>query len=173
MKKGGFLQRVLRIAEAPQPRPTIPSPACTTENYQLTGVQDHLEAVMSLAVPNSEYRKTKKELQAKRRVSDWIYEYTFPLQQAELVPEPDNPQNPKAVKVMVHGACVGYIKSGSCARVLKLLQADRVARVTCELGGGKRKILTPDSSSVREAYVLEQDRTIIWAKVSLHLLPEK
>lgn len=42
---------------------------------------------------------------------------------AELVPEPDNPHDPKAIMVRVNGQCVGYLSRGVARRYGKRVRA--------------------------------------------------
>ena len=169
MKKGGFFQRLLQRTEAPQPSTPAPGPSGKVENYQLTGVEDHLSAVMAMAKPNPDYKKPVAVLQREGCILQTVFENKWDQREAELAPEPDDP---KTIKVLVAGAVIGQVKAGSCAHIHKLLQAERIERVTCQFGGGEGKMLVPDEDSVREAYNLEKAGTVVWAKVSLQLKAE-
>ena len=74
------------------------------------------------------------------------------------MPEPDNPADPKALKVLIDGVHVGYIKAGSCARLRRLMDEDRVLRIDAEMGGGRYKYveLVDYTESGKEVY--EMDR---------------
>lgn len=43
-----------------------------------------------------------------------------------MIEEPDNPEDPNAIKVVMDGEPIGYIKAGSCARVKKLIREERI-----------------------------------------------
>lgn len=136
-----------------------------TERHRVAGISRRTKEVMALAVENSDYRKTKKQLIDAGLVDQFVYEYSFSPMKAELVPEPDNPHDPKAVKVIVEGQHIGYIKSGSCAHVHKLLQAGQIASVTCQIGGGRCKYLAQDEDD--GAYTLESDESPFSAMVTI------
>ena len=167
MKKTGLLRRLFQGAEKQ------PEPCLKTESHQVAGVDHYAKAVMAMAKPNPDYRKTQAAMQREGCIYSTIYAYKWPLCKADLVPEPENPHDPKAIKVLADGRLIGYIKKGSCAHIHKLIREDRIERMTCEIGGGPGKMLVPDMDSDRERYLLQQGDTILWAKVTIHLKPEK
>lgn len=137
------------------------------EHHNLAEVENYRSAVLALAKPNADYQKTKSALQKEGRVQENIYEYTWQKFPAVLEPEPDNPDNPKALKVLVGGQLIGYIKFGSCAHIHKLLHENRIDGMSCEFGGGKYKTLIPDYDSSRERYELESDAQRLWANLTI------
>lgn len=180
----GFLQKLIQKLKdntsqpaAPTPalatRPAAPKPARKTEKHNLTGIKYYMDAVMALAKPNPDYNKSKTALQREGLIETTVTEYIWPLYEAELEPEPDNPHDPNAIKVLVDGRLIGYIKAGSCARVHKKIREDRIERMTVQIGGGRGKILVPDEDSEKERYVLEDRNTVYWANLIIHLKPEK
>lgn len=179
MRKPNFLQRLLQGLKNPAPQPSVappvmstPAPQHKTENHQVSGVKYYTDAVMALAEPNPAYQKTQTVLQREGFIGKTVFEYKWPLCTAELVPEPENPHSPKAIKVLANGLHIGYIKEGSCARIHKLIQAGKIDHLTCEIGGGKGKMLIPDENSSRERYLLKPAGTVLWAKVNIQLKPE-
>ena len=135
------------------------------EHHRVAGIGFRTKEVKALGVANPDYKKTKKQLIDAGLVDQSVYEYNFSPAKAELVPEPDNPHDPKAIKVIVAGQHIGYIKSGSCAHIHKLLQADQIASVTCQIGGGRYKYLTLDEDEAR--YTLESDESSFSAKITI------
>ena len=144
------------------PEPT--SSAVVGETHRVAGVNYRQEAIQAMGTKNSDFAKTTKALQAEGLTDEWIYEYEFAPQKVELVPEPDNPHDPKAIKVVVDGVHIGYIKAGSCAHVHKLLDADRITRITCFIGGGKSKGLIQDCEG---EYILEEGETPFHARLTI------
>ena len=135
----GWWITLLRLAAKSKTQAKADELKHNTERHRIVGVDDRVKEVMSLAVLNPNYKMTKKQLIAAGLVDQSVYEYNFSPAKAELVPEPDNPYDPKAIKVIVEGRHIGYIKSGSCAHIHKLLQADQIADITCQIGGGRYK----------------------------------
>ena len=187
MKKG-FIKVIMQRLTNPAPQPKVdpaaasepapaPAPAAEhkTEKHQVAGIKYYMDAIMSLARPNPDYLKSKEALQRAGLIETTVTEYIWPVYEAELEPEPDNPHDPNAIKVLVNGLLVGYIKAGSCARVQKKIREDRIARMTIQFGGGRGKILVHDNdnSIKKQLYKLQERNTVYWADLFLHIKPEK
>ena len=140
------------------------------ETHKVAGVSFRQDALRVLGKKNPDYKKTKQQLQREGLTDKRIYEYTFAPEKVELIPEPDNPhsENGNAIKVVVDGQHIGYIKSGSSAHVHKLLDADRIQQVTCFIGGGSSKMLPRYS----EDYELETDEIGFYARLTITTKPE-
>ena len=92
------------------------------KTYRVAGARHYATAIESLAQSNPRYSMSKKELLSAGLAEKEIYKYLFTPKQVEVVPEPDNTYDPNAIKVMIDGAHVGYIKAGSCAHLLKVIK---------------------------------------------------
>ena len=110
-----------------------------TSTHKVAGTSFRQAAIKALGTKNPDFALTKGELF--KRGLDEVYEYTFNPKKAELVPEPDNPDDPNAIKVVVDGVHVGYIKAGSCARIHKLIRECRIEKIEAQIVGGKSKYL--------------------------------
>lgn len=117
------------------------------QNHNITGVSHYQDNILKLAKNNPLYDLSKKDIIAKK-IDGCIYQYKFNPQKTELLPEPNNPHDPNAIKVMIDGQHVGYIKAGSCTRILKLIKEDRIARIESKIGGGNYKMYWNDGISV-------------------------
>lgn len=126
---------------APPAPNKAPEPVPAPKTYRVAGVTHYQENILSMAITNYDYQLSKRELIDEGLMEKRIYEYDFDPLKAELVPEPDNPQDPKAIKVLVDGLHVGYIKSGSCSHLLKVIREGRIKKIDVEMGGGKYKYL--------------------------------
>ena len=124
------------------------------KKYKVTGMEHYIDNIIALAVKNDDYRLSKKELIEECLENERIYECDFYFTKVELVPEPDNPYDPNAVKVIVDDVLVGYIKAGSCTHILKVLKEDRIVKIECEIGGGNYKYLGYDEDE--EKYFMEK-----------------
>ncbi len=153
--------------EATRPRSVSAKaqPVGKEETHKVAGVSFRQDAIKAMGVENPDFTATKKTLQDEGLTDEWIYEYVFAPQKVELQPEPDNPHDSKAIKVVVDGTHIGYIKAGSCAHIHKLLESDRILRISCFIGGGKSKILSQDEDAGR--YVLERDETPFHARLTI------
>lgn len=153
----------------PEP-PKPPAPAESDENiFPVAGVSFREDAIIKLARKNSNYSLSKSDIIDMGMTDKEIFRYRWGTRPAELVPEPDNPHDSNAVKVLVDGVHIGYIKAVSCEHVLQLLKDDRIRRVTCEIGGGPYKEVSEDFDykTLDSTYSLDRGEDPIWAKVKI------
>lgn len=143
------------VAETPtQHEPVTPQ----AKTYRVTGIQHHMDNLMNLAVSNGDYTLSKRDLIDMGLTDEHIWEYDFYAPTAELVPEPDNPHDPKAIKVVAGGEHIGYIKAGSCSHLLKVIRENRILKIECEIAGGHYKRIDEDYDydKDKEVYTLER-----------------
>lgn len=126
-----------------QNSPTAPCNA-TVKTYHATGMEHRLENLLSLSIENTDYSKSKKSLIEDGLIEERVWEYEFYPHNVELIPEPDNPYDPNAIKVVVDGEHVAYIKKGSCAHLLKVIREGRIEKIECIIGGGNFKYIQED-----------------------------
>ena len=161
---------------APTPAP-IPTPATIknepqtkVERHKVTGTSYHLDAIQAMGVYNYDYDKNKRELIEDGLTGERIWQTDFFPRVTTLEPEPDNPQDPKAIKVVVDGVHIGYIKAGSCAHIHKVIREGRLESVKCEIKGGKYKIVLEDFDEDGDSvYELEKDDVPIYADLYITL----
>lgn len=138
--------------------------APNVKTYKVAGMSHYMDAILSLADENDDYSLSKRELVENDLVDQRIWQYEFYPIKTELVPEPDNPHDPNAIKVMVDGVQVGHIKRGSCAHLLKVINEGRLGRIGCMIGGGPYKYVYEDykdddwSADPKAVYTLEKDK---------------
>ena len=140
----GFFSRLFSHKQAEPQKPAEPVRELTgpkTVTHKVAGTSYRQKELLAMGEKNPEYALTKRELLKRYPEGVTVYEYEFHSQKAELVPEPDNPHDPKAIKVLVDGVHIGYIKAGSCAHIHKLLRENRIQRIVPKIIGGKYKAL--------------------------------
>lgn len=149
-------------------------PRAKFERHKLAGTSYHLDAIMELAQENPDYDLTKREIIDDDLTDERIYQYTFTDGPVELVDAPDNEHDPNAIKVLIAGQHIGYIKRGSTGRVHNLQRAGRVLGVTAEIYGGKYKVVTCDEDyDGTEHYDLIKDETEYGAAIEILVRPEQ
>lgn len=149
-------------------------PRATFERHKVAGTSYHLDAIMELAQENPDYDLTKREIIDDDLTNERIYQYTFTDGPVELVDDPDNEHDPNAIKVLIAGQHIGYIKRGSTGRVHNLQRAGRVLGVTAEIYGGKYKVVTCDEDyDGTEHYDLIKDETEYGAAIEILVRPEQ
>ena len=179
MKKNGILWQIFNLFKTTDSTPTTPATPTApaqktprskqkTETHKVAGVSFRQGAIMSIAEENADYSMTKRKLIAEDLTDEWIYEYEFYPHQVELVPEPDNPKDSKAIKVVVDRQHIGYIKAGSCAHIHNLIKDDKILKLTCEIKGGRRKMVQEDVDEWgKSSYSVETDSIPFYATLSI------
>lgn len=142
------------------------------KTYRVTGTSHYVQAIKSLAKRNPQYHTGKKEILSAGLAEELIFEQLFNPQLVEVVPEPDNPYDSNAIKVLVDGVHVGYIKAGSCAHLLKVIKGNRIEQIRCEISGGSYKCYI-DTSGVDEKPYYELDEGASPYRVTLYIKERK
>lgn len=139
--------------------PKIIKPPKKTEKHHVAGTSFRLADIEGLLSENAAFYWSKKELVDAGYIEERVYKIGPYYGTAELVPEPENPHDPKAIKVMVAGVHVGYIKAGSCAHIHKLIREERLKKIEVEIKGGDYKIVFEnyDDYTEKSTYSLERD----------------
>lgn len=128
------------------------------KTYRVTGLEHHRDNILSLALENDDYTKTKRELIDELMTEERIWKYNFYPVKVDLVPEPENPYDPNAIKVIVDSVHVGYIKKGSCKHLLKVIAEGRLGDIDCTIGGGPYKYIYEDyDDNGNERYEMERE----------------
>ena len=155
-------------AAAPPPAPKAPKNE-NEKSFRVTGIQYRTENLMKLAVKNDDYSLGKKAIIDAGLTGQDIYQYNFPVSQVELVPEPDTEYDPNAVKVVVDGVHIGYIKKGNCSQVKNLLAGGKIDHLGIRIGGGKCKTVLDYGDEDGHDYELETEDKEFTAKVTVYL----
>ena len=150
--------------------PESGSSSIVGKTHKVTGLQYYKDNLLDLAVENSDYDMSKKEIIDCGMEDEKIWKYEFYPRKAELVPEPDNPHDPNAIKVVVDGRHVGYIKAGSCTHLLKLIKEGRIKGIDCEIGGGPYKTVFEeiDDDTYENVYKLQRDETNLFVHLTVY-----
>lgn len=158
----------------PPPAPVQPAkPEAKIKTYKVAGTSHYLENILSLALKNDDYSLSKRQLIEDGLVDERVWEYDFYPHKAELVPEPENPHDPKAIMVLVDGQHVGYIKAGSCSHLLRVIAEDRIEKIDVKVGGGRYKCLNEDyDEDGNEIYEMEKDTVPHYVHLNITEKPE-
>jgi type II secretory pathway pseudopilin PulG len=147
-------------------------PRAAFERHKVAGTTYHLDAIMELAEDNPDYDMTQREIIDAGMEEERIYQYTFPDSPVELVDDPDNEQDPNAIKVLVAGQHIGYIKRGSTGRIHKLQRSGRVLGITAEIYGGRYKVVRSVEEYQTQHYEMDRDESNYGAAIELRIQPE-
>lgn len=141
-----------------------PTTNCITKNFRVAGVSYKQKEIEELASENPDYSLSKKDLCDIYSDGDTIYKYDFYISNVSLEPEPTNEFDANAVKVIVDGIHIGYIKDGKCTEVKNILNSGKKLSIDIEIHGGPYKMLSIDEDDV---CTIEKDTDNFSAKVSI------
>ena len=127
------------------------------KTYKVTGTDHYLKNIMELASENLDFDYSKKELIDAGYEDERIYKYDFYINKFELVPDPTNEYDPNAIKVLADNIHIGYIKSGSCKHLNKVIAENRIEKIDGKIGGGKYKYIGYDDDT--EKYFMDKGET--------------
>lgn len=149
---------------------SMPTSGWMKKTHRVSGVTFYQDNIMMLACENSDYDMTKKEIVDDDLIGEKIWKYQFFPRKTELIPEPDNPKDKNAIKVMVDGLHVGYIKAGSCSHVLNVLREGRCMGIDCEIYGGPYKIVYEeyDYDKDKNVYTLEKEERSFAVELTMY-----
>ncbi len=139
-------------------QPAEPDPDVRVKSHGVAGANYHQKELQAMGRKNPDFELDKRGLLKRWPGGVTVYEYTFSPKKAELVPEPENPHDPKAIKVLVDGVHVGYIKAGSCAHLHKLIREDRIQTIVPRIIGGKYKELYSHDADPESSADFELDK---------------
>lgn len=119
-----------------------------------------MNEIMKFAHENPDYKLTKKQIMSMKLENTSIYKYEFDPVTVALEPEPDNPHDKNAIKVLFNGVHIGYIKAGSCSHVNKLMKSNRIESISGRLYGGPSKMVCFYGDSPEDAEMEKSDVTV-------------
>ena len=164
-------------AERKNDQPYLPN---VGKRHRVVGLEYRKANVMKLARENPLYKLDKAAILKQGLTDTCIHKYLFADGPPELVQEPNNPHDPNAIKVVVSGQHIGYIKAGSCAHLNKVINEGRVGEILCRIYGGPYKGAFQDIDEVLDAgfsgkptYRMETDTEDIRAEIRVVELPAK
>lgn len=142
------------------------------KGHRVVGLEYRKTDVMKLARENPLYKLDKAAILKQGQADTYIHKYIFECEPAELVQEPENPKDPNAIKVVVAGQHIGYIKAGSCAHLNRVINEGRVDKILCRIYGGPYKGAFQDADELLDAgftgkptYRMETDTEDIRAEI--------
>lgn len=157
-----------RIADSTSPASVVSQPKF--EHHNVSGTSFRQAEIKSLSYENPDYRLTKKELIDEGFENQRVYYYEFQPINVELVEDPTNEHDPNAIKVVVDGVHVGYIKKGSCSHVKKLIHSGRINKIVANIKGGKYRLLYSEYDYDKEddVYHIETASTDFFVSIDIY-----
>ena len=137
-----------------EPAPNVAQDDKSEEVFRVAGVSYHEKEIRAMAFDNDTYLMSKADLIDSGFVDEKIYKFDFDPSSVEVVPEPDNLEDPKAMKVIVDGVHIGYIKKGKTGRFRSLLKNQGV-KISASIAGGKYKYISEHYDDYRDKEIYE------------------
>ena len=132
-------------------------------SFKVAGISFYEKDIIdTLAIENDDYDMTKKEIVDAYMTDEDIYKYIVQIDEIELDPEPDNPHDPNAIKVIADGVHIGYVPAKSTKKIRQLLE--KHPEVMCNVYGGPSKIVFEESDG---SYTMKKSDHNIGAEVIL------
>ena len=159
-----------KVKQRQEQKAQPPEPKYDFHTYTVKGVFAHEDEIFhNLMEVNPEYSYTKREMVENCVAGFPIYKWIPKPLPAELVPEPENPYDSNAVKILVGGVMIGHIPKESCLEVRALMDSGKMDNIAYEITGGAYKLLVEDYDPGRDrsTYTVEKDESEIAAKVIL------
>ena len=162
------IKKPQRKAPTTKQEPAQAPPSTEVKTYHATGMEHRLADLLSLSFENDDFSKSKKALIDEELIGEKIWERDFYTRKVELVPEPDNPYDPKAIKVVADGVHIAYIKRGSCAHLHKVIREGRIEAIKCKIGGGKYKYISEEWEDEKVTYTMDKGSApyFVWLYVT-------
>lgn len=154
-------KKSLQIRQMPPTETAVKTGEMKTDTYSVAGMNYRYENVEAVGKKNPDFSRPASELIAEGKTDKRIYEYSFLGVQFSLKPEPSNPHDKNAIKILADGKHIGYISSDENQKALALMKSGRVKSVGGTMYGGSYKLFTPADQD----YIVVNDR--IHAKVYL------
>lgn len=133
------------------------SQGISAHEYHVVGTQYYEKNITKIASPNPDYSMTKRDIIDCCMSDENIWKYSFSPISIQLVPEPTNPHDSNAIKVVIDGSHVGYIRSRECALVHDLIANNRIYGIKASITGGPYKSVNEDyNDNGKEVYTLER-----------------
>lgn len=151
----------------PEPEPESKVTPYRYFDFNVAGISFHEKEILRmLTEENEDWNMSKRDIIECCLTDERIYRYGGITTNVELVPEPDNPYDPNAVKVIADNIHIGYVPAKITGPVKKIIQ-NKDCVISCEFIGGEYKILTEeyDDMADKTIYKWEKDTQNIGAKV--------
>lgn len=148
----------------------VESPAVNRYEFVVAGILHHRDAVMSLADEEEDFGLSLKKLD-EEHPNEKVFRYWFSSVPCSVVPEPENPVDPNALRLDVYGDCVGYVRAVDVPKV-KAVMSGRFGDVescSVKFEGGEYKLADLDDEG---ELVLVKDEEPIFGTLTVTVRPK-
>ena len=155
--------------QAPTTTPAVVRKPNPLYEFYAHGTSFRQKELKSLLDDNVEWSMSKKELIDEGREDEKIYKYETLSAIPEFEPEPTNPEDEHAMKILINGVHIGYVPKAKARKVKRLIDEGKITKKCIDVYGGPYKYIEYDEDD--KAY-LEKGKTNFAAKVYLNIKAE-
>lgn len=112
------------------------------ELFTVVGTYYYTENIKLLAYSNKDYRKGKNQIKELEMCGKKIFQHYYTNKPVKLIPEPENPYDPLAIKVVIAGEQVGHISREDNKHVHEILSSSDIKYITASIRGGVYKVVS-------------------------------
>ncbi len=119
------------------------------EQVNIAGTSYYLSNINKLSVSNKDYRSKPATIISNGDAGKKIYRYTYVNKPVKLEPEPTNPHDKNAIKILIAGELVGYVAASDCRHIKDVLENHDVKYISAFIGGGDYKVVSLNGDVVK------------------------
>lgn len=113
--------------------------------FEVAGIEYRMNEIIRLATPMKKWEMTDEQL-LNKYPGKKIYRYYFINEPVQLIPEPTNPHDSNAIKVVIANIHVGYVPATECSLVKRYIEAGTYT-YSAKINGGEYKMVYGDGKS--------------------------
>lgn len=121
------------------------------EDFKGAGAYYYEKNIDKLATPNPEWKKRATTIVKEGKSGKRIFKHNYVNRPVKLIEEPNNPNDPNAVAIMIAGELVGYIGRGDNIKVKYILNNREIISLSGFIGGGEYKIVHNDGTVFKDS----------------------
>lgn len=113
--------------------------------FDVAGIEYRMNDIIRLATPMKKWEMTDEQL-LNKYPGKKIYRYYFINEPVQLIPEPTNPHDPNAIKVVIANIHVGYVPASECSNIKQFITSGAFS-ISAKINGGEYKMVYSDGKS--------------------------
>ena len=113
--------------------------------FEVAGIDYHMNEIGSFAEEIKKFRMPREKLSQMGYIGRKIYRLYYKVQSVRLVPEPTNPHDPNAIKVLINNLHIGYVPRNDTKLVSQIMGSGPV-ELSAVITGGEYRMITSDIS---------------------------
>lgn len=109
--------------------------------FEVAGLDYHMNEIRSFMEEIKKFKMSREKLKEMGYVGKKIYHYYFKVHTVQLIPEPTNPHDPNAIKVLINNVHIGYVPRND-TRVVSQIMGSGEVELSAFVSGGEYRLIT-------------------------------